>query len=159
MNAVTLSGALVAAAWVGAALTTEAGYSRRSLQDHDIVVDKDGHHSRLDAMSRQQLYFLTVEPDDFNDVFRKPSTSGSRAGSVTSPPPAVDLSDARVVKKTAPGLPVVIGSGATPETIADLLEVADAAIVGTSTKVGGVTTNPVDKRRAEAFLRATVTRR
>ena len=41
MNAVTLSGALVAAAWVGAALTTEAGYSRRSLQDHDIVVDKE----------------------------------------------------------------------------------------------------------------------
>lgn len=58
----------------------------------DIVVDKDGHHSRLDAMSRQQLYFLTVEPDDFNDVFRKPS-AGSRGGSVSSPPPTVDLSD------------------------------------------------------------------
>ena len=34
----------------------------------DILVDKDGHHSKLDEMSRQQLYFLTIEPDDFNDI-------------------------------------------------------------------------------------------
>ena len=42
----------------------------------DIVVDKDGRHSRLDRLSRQQLYFLTVEPDDFHQlVFSKSSRS------------------------------------------------------------------------------------
>ena len=44
----------------------------------DILVDKDGQHSKLDEMSKQQLYFLTIEPDGFSDAsgkLRLPSTS------------------------------------------------------------------------------------
>ena len=41
----------------------------------DIVVDKDGHSSKLDEMSKQQIYFLTVEPDDFSEILKRPSTS------------------------------------------------------------------------------------
>lgn len=67
---------------------------------------------------------------------------------------AVDLADARVVRRAAPDLPVVIGSGATVDTIATLLEEADAAIVGTAIKVGGVTTNPVDRAAAAALVTA-----
>lgn len=67
---------------------------------------------------------------------------------------AVDLADAQVVRRAAPDLPIVVGSGATVETIAELLEVVDAAIVGTSVKVNGVTTNPVDAERAAALVRA-----
>ncbi len=67
---------------------------------------------------------------------------------------AVDLADARVVRRAAPDLPVVIGSGATAATIAGLLEVADAAIVGTAVKVDGVTTNPVDPTAAAALVTA-----
>ena len=39
----------------------------------DIVVDKDGRHSKLDNMSKQQLYFLTIEPDDFYEMCKRPS--------------------------------------------------------------------------------------
>ncbi len=66
----------------------------------------------------------------------------------------VDMSDARVVKTTAPHLPLVIGSGASPETLTDLLSVANSVIVGTSIKLDGVTTNPVDPGRAAAFIAA-----
>ena len=41
----------------------------------DIVVDKDGHSSKVDEMSKQQIYFLTVEPDDFSEILKRPSTS------------------------------------------------------------------------------------
>ncbi|UCG41039.1 MAG: BtpA/SgcQ family protein [Acidimicrobiia bacterium] len=74
--------------------------------------------------------------------------SGAGTGS------AISLDDARVVKKAAPHLPLVVGSGATPETLADLFEVVDGVIVGTSIKVDGVTTNPVDPRRAAALVAA-----
>ncbi|MEX1281491.1 MAG: BtpA/SgcQ family protein [Acidimicrobiia bacterium] len=70
---------------------------------------------------------------------------------------AVDLGDARIVAREAPGMPVVIGSGATPETIPALLEVADAVIVGTAVKIDGVTTNPVDPTRAREVADAAVT--
>ena len=49
----------------------------------------------------------------------------------------------RVVKKHA-GMPVVIGSGATPDTIADLLEVADAAIVVPAASDGTTSTPHVE---------------
>ena len=48
-------------------------------------------------------------------------------------------------------VPVYVGSGATGETVADLLETAHGAIVGTALKVDGVTTAPVDPDRAQAF--------
>ena len=44
----------------------------------DIVVDKDGHSSKVDEMSKQQIYFLTVEPDDFSEILKRPSTSKRR---------------------------------------------------------------------------------
>ena len=44
----------------------------------DIVVDKDGHSSKVDEMSKQQIYFLTVEPDDFSEILKRPSTSESK---------------------------------------------------------------------------------
>lgn len=74
--------------------------------------------------------------------------SGAGTGS------SVDISDAQVVKRTAPHLPLVIGSGASSETLRELLSIADAVIVGTSLKVDGVTTNPVDPHRAAAFVAA-----
>ena len=82
------------------------------------------------------------------------SGAGALVVSGTGTGAAVDLGDAHVVKQTAPHLPLVIGSGADTETIADLLDVADAAIVGTSIKVDGVTTNPVDPIRAAALVAA-----
>lgn len=48
--------------------------------------------------------------------------------------------------------PVLVGSGITPATIGDVLSLADGVVVGTSIKEGGVTTAPVDPRRAAALV-------
>jgi len=51
-------------------------------------------------------------------------------------------------------VPVFLGSGVTAENAADLLSRADGAIVGTALKRDGVTTNPVDRERAETVVAA-----
>ncbi|SEO79749.1 hypothetical protein SAMN04487948_105198 [Halogranum amylolyticum] len=50
--------------------------------------------------------------------------------------------------------PVFVGSGVTTETVADLLDVADGAIVGTALKRGGRTTYPVDEDRVADLVAA-----
>lgn len=53
-----------------------------------------------------------------------------------------------------PGVPIFVGSGVTEAKVDALLDVADGAIVGTTLKQGGETTNPVDRDRIEAFVAA-----
>jgi uncharacterized protein len=62
------------------------------------------------------------------------------------------LEDLRAVKRAVPDRPLLVGSGATPETAAELLSVADALIVGTAIKQGGRTTAEVDPQRARRFV-------
>jgi len=50
--------------------------------------------------------------------------------------------------------PVFVGSGVTAENAADILSVADGAIVGTALKEGGETTNPVSVERVEEVVAA-----
>jgi hypothetical protein len=52
------------------------------------------------------------------------------------------------------GTPIYVGSGATEATLPFLLELADGAIVGTSAKVDGIVTNPVDPDRVRALVAA-----
>lgn len=64
---------------------------------------------------------------------------------------AVDTAELQEVCN-AVATPVYIGSGASENTIETLLATAHGAIVGTSIKEGGVTTNPVDRERALRFV-------
>ena len=67
------------------------------------------------------------------------------------------LADGLVVSGTAtgePGIPLLVGSGATPETAALLLSVADGLIVGTAVKRDGVLANPVDLARVRRLVEA-----
>jgi|SRR5665811_106888 len=73
--------------------------------------------------------------------------SGSGTGAPTS------LDDLRTVAERS-DLPVFVGSGATHATIREILSIADGAIVGSDTKVGGIATNPVDPERAAAVVHA-----
>lgn len=73
--------------------------------------------------------------------------SGAGTGSPT------DLDDLRSVAQLS-HLPVYVGSGATADTIAEILSIGDGAIVGSATKVDGIATNPVDPERAAAIVRA-----
>jgi predicted TIM-barrel enzyme len=47
-----------------------------------------------------------------------------------------------------------MGSGTTVKNIADFLQYADGAIVGSSLKVDGVAENPVDVERVKRYIEA-----
>ena len=55
---------------------------------------------------------------------------------------------------SASTVPIIVGSGASPHSIASLLEHADAAIVGSSIKTGGHWSNQVDRGHAAALVEA-----
>ncbi|SDM73044.1 hypothetical protein SAMN04487949_2425 [Halogranum gelatinilyticum] len=71
---------------------------------------------------------------------------------------AVDVDRLAAVAERSASLdvaaPVFVGSGVTEETVAELLDVADGAIVGTALKRDGRTTNPVDETRVSALVEA-----
>jgi uncharacterized protein len=64
------------------------------------------------------------------------------------------MSDLQAAKQAAPGIPVIANTGVRVEHIAEIFAVADAAIVGTSLKVDGITWNPVDLDRAKRLMDA-----
>ncbi len=66
---------------------------------------------------------------------------------------AASMDDVAEVR-AATRLPVLVGSGVTPETVGELFEHADALIVGSFIKRGGVWSNGIDARRCEAIVRA-----
>lgn len=65
---------------------------------------------------------------------------------------AASISDLEAVKKVLPAMPVLANTGVKHETVADVLEVADGCIVGSSLKEDGDTWKPVDPARAEEFM-------
>jgi membrane complex biogenesis BtpA family protein len=67
---------------------------------------------------------------------------------------APDLEKVRQAKGFAGERPVLLGSGTTAENIAAFLEIADGAIVGSSLKVDGEATNPVDVERVRRYMAA-----
>lgn len=67
---------------------------------------------------------------------------------------AIDDADLKVVHSAVPQAPLYAGSGVTADTVGKILEVCTGAIVGTATKVDGVTTNQVDPERARAIVEA-----
>ncbi len=64
-----------------------------------------------------------------------------------------DPDDARRAKD-ASGLPVLVGSGVTPDNIGAMLDAADGVIVGSWIKHGGDWKNPVDPERAARLVYA-----
>jgi hypothetical protein len=64
------------------------------------------------------------------------------------------MSDLKRVRSAVPEAPLLVGSGATAETVAELLSVADAVIVGTSLKRDGRLANPVDVERVRRLVAA-----
>jgi membrane complex biogenesis BtpA family protein len=74
------------------------------------------------------------------------------SGTATGVP--TDLDHVHRVRASCPETPVYLGSGVTPESVADALAVADGAIVGTSIKVGEASGAPVDPNRARALVTA-----
>lgn len=63
-----------------------------------------------------------------------------------------DLAEARAVKAAAGGVPLLIGSGVTAETLEEFLPEADGFIIGTALKRDGRVDNPVDRQRVAALV-------
>ncbi|GAA6526135.1 BtpA/SgcQ family protein [Intrasporangium sp. DVR] len=72
--------------------------------------------------------------------------SGLTAGAAT------DTSTLAVVKENAGDVPVFVNTGVRPETVAESLQFADAAIVGTSLKRDGIFANQVDPARVAELM-------
>ena len=64
------------------------------------------------------------------------------------------MEEIKRVRAAVPSTPLLVGSGATPETIRALLSVADGAIVGTFLKRDGKLANPVDPDRVRRLVEA-----
>jgi membrane complex biogenesis BtpA family protein len=67
---------------------------------------------------------------------------------------ATPLAEVKRVRGAVPSVPLLVGSGVTPETVGELLSVADAAIVGTSVKRDGDVRKPVDAARVRRLVDA-----
>jgi membrane complex biogenesis BtpA family protein len=64
------------------------------------------------------------------------------------------LAELKSVKEAVGNTPVLAGSGVTPENVAEVLAIADGAIVGTSLKRDGYTENEVEAERVKALLKS-----
>ena len=64
------------------------------------------------------------------------------------------MSDLHAAKEATPEMAIVANTGVRADRIAEIFKVADAAIVGTSLKVDGVTWNAVDPARAGRLMEA-----
>jgi uncharacterized protein len=67
---------------------------------------------------------------------------------------AAVLSDVKRVRDARPDTPLLVGSGVTAESVAELLSVADGVIVGTWIKRDGCIGNPVDPSRVHRLVDA-----
>ncbi|MDZ7702699.1 MAG: BtpA/SgcQ family protein [Halobacteriales archaeon] len=118
--------------------------------DVAVLADLDVKHSAplADASYESEAMADTIERGLADGVV----VSGSATGA------AAELSavEAAAAKRDALGVdtPVFVGSGVTPETVADYLSVADGAIVGTALKGGDRPADPVDRERVEALVAA-----
>ncbi len=73
-------------------------------------------------------------------------------GDATGSP--VDMDELRRVREAVPDRRVFVGSGATAETVSDLLSAATGVIVGSSLKQQGDPANPIDADLARDFMAA-----
>jgi len=73
------------------------------------------------------------------------------SGPMTGSPPSRET--VARVKEAVGDIPVLVNTGVNIDNVAEFLEIADGAIVGTSLKRDGVTWNPVDVNRVRAFMK------
>lgn len=66
----------------------------------------------------------------------------------------VKMDDLTAAKQSVGEFPVLLGSGFQAAYAEELLAVADAAVVGTSVKLDGISANPVDVERVKALMKS-----
>jgi membrane complex biogenesis BtpA family protein len=110
--------------------------------------------------------FMNVTPEFASPIGRRTVGEVARSAAVSSLADAIlvsgpmagaepDLEALREAKEAVgEDVPVLVNTGAKSSNIAEFLEVADGAIVGSDLKRDGHTWNPVDPDRVQMFLKA-----
>ena len=119
------------------------------------------YRSRLGQSDMALLYNISAEfahsldqrslPDRARSaVFSSVPDAVLVSGQITGE--AAALSDLEAVKAVLPDVAVLANTGVKHETVADVLNIADGCIVGSSLKVDGDTWNVIDPERARDFM-------
>jgi membrane complex biogenesis BtpA family protein len=98
---------------------------------------------------------VSLAPVDLEQHARDLTQRGLADGLVvsgTATGAATPIEDLKRVRSAVPDVPLLVGSGVTPETAAELLSVADALIVGTALKRDGDVGAPVDVARVRRLV-------
>jgi uncharacterized protein len=127
----------------GAAAPALRYRSRLGVRDIRIFADAHVKHGAHAIVQDRPLEELVRDVEFFRaDVV---IATGQRTGH------SADLDYIRAIK-AATRLPTLVGSGVTADNVTSILAIVDGVIVASSLKAGGVWWNPVDARRAKAFV-------
>ncbi len=125
----------------------EALRYRRALGAEAVAVFADSHvkHGSHAITADRSVAELTrdIEWSGADAVI----ATGQRTGDAARPEELAEV-------RGATALPVLVGSGVTPENVGAVLSVADGVIVASALKEGGVWWNPVAPERCRGFMAA-----
>lgn len=152
----------------GAQFIRAEGFVFSAVADEGVLLDADagallrfrrtigGEHISIlaDIQKKHSSHAITADLD-LGEFAKGAEFFGADAVVVTGAATGQPTADADVrAAKEAVAIPVVVGSGATPENLQPLLRHADAVIVGSWIKVDGRWDAPVDSRRAREFVKS-----
>lgn len=113
----------------------------------DVAIFADVHVKHAQPLSSPDIAEAAEET-----AYRGRADGLIVSGTATGKPTSLD--DLARVRSAVPDRPILVGSGATPETVRSLLDVASGVIVGTAVKHRQRTTAPVDPESAATMVRA-----
>jgi len=111
----------------------------------DVFADVDVKHAR--SLSHRDIAQAAKDA-----AYRGLASALIVTGPATGEP--VDLDEVRRVKEAVPDRPVLVGSGATAESVRSLLAACDGVIVGTGIKRDRRPESPIDTELAKRFVAA-----
>lgn len=129
----------------------------------EVHVDTDDIQTYAQKLEAEDIpLFVSIQPKHYRLLEQRKTieesakqavaagTSGLLVTKETGVAPTLEL--IKRAKSAVPDTPVGIGSGFSSKNAEKYLSIADFAIVGTSTKVDGVTDNPVDPARVKELM-------
>lgn len=164
-NAVTTSLAVCAAVegsfvrvnqWIGSAISAEGWTDSRAGQwmRYRQLLGADAIRFLADVSVKHSAHSLMADVS-LTQQAELAESAGADALIVTGKATGFPVrpEDVHVVKEATP-LPVLLGSGVDNDTVAQLLGIADGAIIGSAAKIDGKWWNPVDPKRARQIVTA-----
>jgi membrane complex biogenesis BtpA family protein len=113
----------------------------------DVAILADIHVKHATLLSQPDIA-LSAEETAYRGAADGLIVTGATTGR------QVDMDQLEKVRLAVPDKPIFVGSGATSDTVAELLRVADGVIVGTAFRPHGDTRQPIDQDAVNWFMDA-----